>query len=86
MLKHTKRQVRYYKSQLYSAFVLSNVFNRSLRVIPIKTEMAKNQEHLQKQSNTTMVVSRNSLKLVETGKREEKKNITLKEINKRMQI
>ena len=46
MLKHTKRQVRYYKSQLYNAFVIPDVCNRSLCVIPFKTEMAKNQEHL----------------------------------------
>ena len=46
MLKHTKRQFRYYKSQLYNAFVISNVCKRSLRVIPFKTEMAKNQKHL----------------------------------------
>ena len=45
MLKHTKRQVRYYKSQLYSAFGIFDVCNRSLYVIPFKTEMAKNQEH-----------------------------------------
>ena len=37
MLKHTKRQVRYYKSQLYNAFVISDVCNRgSLCVIPFK--------------------------------------------------
>ena len=46
MLKHTKRHFRYYKSQLYNAFVISDVCNRSLCVIPSKTEMAKNQEHL----------------------------------------
>ena len=47
MLKHTKRQVRYYESQLYTAFVISDVCNRSLCVIPFKTEMArKNQEDL----------------------------------------
>ena len=46
MLKHTKRQVRYYKSQLYNAFVISDVCNRSLCVIPFKTGMAKNQEDL----------------------------------------
>ena len=36
MLKHTKRQVRYYKSQLYNAFVIFDVCNRSftLCVIP----------------------------------------------------
>ena len=32
MLKHTKRQVRYYKSQLYNAFVISDVCNHSLSV------------------------------------------------------
>ena len=37
MLKHTKRQVRYYKSQLYNAFVISDVCNRSLCVIPFIT-------------------------------------------------
>ena len=42
----TKRQVRYYKSQLYNAFLISDVCNRSLCVIPFKTKMAKNQEHL----------------------------------------
>ena len=47
MLKHTKHQVRYYKSQLYNAFVISDVRNRSLCVIPFKTEMAKNQERRQ---------------------------------------
>ena len=31
-MKHTKRQVRYYKSQLYNAFVISDVCNRSLCV------------------------------------------------------
>ena len=36
MLQHTKRQVRYYKSQLYNAFVISDVCNRSLCVIPFK--------------------------------------------------
>jgi len=46
MLKHIKREVRYYKSQLYNAFVISDLCNRSLCVIPFKTEMAKNQEHL----------------------------------------
>ena len=46
MLKHTKRQVRYYESQLYNAFVISDVCNRSLCVIPFKTDMAKNQEDL----------------------------------------
>ena len=46
MLKHTKHQVRYHKSQLYSAFVISDLCNPSLCVIPFKTEMAKNQEHL----------------------------------------
>ena len=46
MLQHTKRQVRYCKSQLYNAFVISDVCNPSLCVIPFKTEMAKNQEHL----------------------------------------
>ena len=45
MLKHTKPQVRYCKSQLYNAFVISDVCNRSLCVIPFKTEMAKNQGH-----------------------------------------
>ena len=34
MLKHTKHQVRYYKSQLYNVFVISDVCNRSLCVIP----------------------------------------------------
>ena len=48
MLKHTKRQVRYYKSQLYNAFVTSDVCYRSLCVIPFKTDMAKSQEHLEK--------------------------------------
>ena len=52
-LKHAKRQVRYYKSQLYNAFVISDVCNRSLCVIPFKTEMAKNQEHLGKRSCVT---------------------------------
>ena len=33
MLKHTKRQDRYYKSQLYNAFVISDFCNRSLCVI-----------------------------------------------------
>ena len=33
MLKHTKRQVRYYKSQLYKAFVISDVCNHSLCII-----------------------------------------------------
>ena len=47
MLKHTKHQVRYYKSQLCNAFVISDVRNRSLCVIPFKTEMAKNQERRQ---------------------------------------
>ena len=52
MLKHTKRQVRYYKSQLYNAFVISDVCNRSLCVIPFKTEMArKNQEDLRHEIN-----------------------------------
>ena len=41
--RHTKRQVRYliynYKSQLYKAFVISDVCNRSLCVIPFKTEV-----------------------------------------------
>ena len=46
MWKHTKRQLQYYKSQLYNAFVISDVCNRSLCVIPFKTETAKNQEHL----------------------------------------
>ena len=46
MLKHTKRQFRYYKSQLYNSFVISDVCKRSLCVIPFKTEMAKNQKHL----------------------------------------
>ena len=46
MMKHTKRQVRYYKSRLYHAFVISDVCNRSLRVVPFKTEIARNQEHL----------------------------------------
>ena len=32
MLKHTKRQVRYYKSQLYNAFVISDVCKHSLSV------------------------------------------------------
>ena len=32
MLKHTKRQVRYYKSQLYNAFVISDVCKHSLAV------------------------------------------------------
>ena len=32
MLKHTKRQVRHYKSQLYHAFVISDVCNHSLSV------------------------------------------------------
>ena len=32
--RHTKRQIRYYKSQLYKAFVISDVCNRSLCVIP----------------------------------------------------
>ena len=35
----------FYKSQLYKVFVISDVCNRSLYVIPFKTEMAKNQEH-----------------------------------------
>ena len=48
MLKHTKRQVRYYKSQLYNAFVISDVCNSSLCVIPFKTKMAKNQEHFRR--------------------------------------
>ena len=51
MLKHTKRQVRYYKSQLYNAFVISDVCNRSLCVIPFKTEMAKDQEDLRHEIN-----------------------------------
>ena len=34
MLKETKRQVRYYRSQLCNAFVISDVCNRSLCVIP----------------------------------------------------
>ena len=37
MLKHTKRQVRYYKSQLNNAFVISDLCNRSLCVLPFKT-------------------------------------------------
>ena len=42
-----KRQVRYYKSQfIYNVFVISHVCNRSMCVIPFKTEMAKNQEQL----------------------------------------
>ena len=48
MLKHTKRQVRYYKSQLYNAFVISDVCYRSLCVISFKADMAKSQEHLEK--------------------------------------
>ena len=31
--------------QLYNAFIISDVCNRSLCVIPFETEMAKNQEH-----------------------------------------
>ena len=47
MWKHTKGQLQYYyKSQLYNAFVISDVCNRSWCVIPFKTETAKNQEHL----------------------------------------
>ena len=34
MLKHTKRQVRYYNSQLYNAFVISDVCYPSLCFIP----------------------------------------------------
>ena len=41
MLKLTKCQLRYYKSQLYNAFVISDGCNRSFCVIPFKTEMAK---------------------------------------------
>ena len=42
-LKHTKRQVRKVRiSQIYNAFVISDVCNRSLYVIPFKTAMAKN--------------------------------------------
>ena len=48
MLKHTTRQVRYYKSQLYNAFVISDVCYRSLCVTPFKTDVAKSQEHLEK--------------------------------------
>ena len=44
MLKHTKSQARYYKSQLNNALV-SDVCHRSLCVIPFKTETAKNQEN-----------------------------------------
>ena len=33
MLKHARRQLRYFKSQLYNAFVISDVCNRSLCVI-----------------------------------------------------
>ena len=46
MLKHTKRQ-----SQLYNAFVISDVCKRSLCVIPFKTEIAKNQKHLLHNNN-----------------------------------
>ena len=34
--RHTKRQIRYCKSQLYKAFVISDVCNRSLCVIPCR--------------------------------------------------
>ena len=37
MLKHTQRKVRYYKSLSYNAFVISDVWNRSLCVIPFIT-------------------------------------------------
>ena len=40
------------RSQLYNAFVISDVCNRSLCVIQFKTEMAKNQEHLRYGSHT----------------------------------
>ena len=36
MLQHTKRHVRYYKSQLYNVFVISDVCICSLCVIPFK--------------------------------------------------
>ena len=47
MLKHTTRQVRYYKSQSYNAFFISDVCYRSLCVIPFKTDMVKSREHLE---------------------------------------
>ena len=37
MLKDTQRKVRYYKSLSYNAFVISDVWNRSLCVIPFIT-------------------------------------------------
>ena len=47
MLKYTKCQVRYCKSQfIFNAFVISHVCNCSLCVILFKTEMAKNQEQV----------------------------------------
>ena len=43
--RHTKRQIRYYKSQLYKAFVISDVCNRSLCVIPCRGQDKTRQDN-----------------------------------------